>query len=65
MGVICLNDEELEKRLRFVQFGKYNLIDLSDSLSMTALDSLHISHTCTQLLGWYPVHLTATWLTGD
>ena len=22
MGVICVNDEELEKRLRFVQFGE-------------------------------------------
>lgn len=48
MGVICLNDEELEKRLRFVQFGKYYPIDLSDSLSMTALDSFtHLSHMYT------------------
>ena len=22
MGVLCLNDDELEKRLRFIQFGE-------------------------------------------
>ena len=32
MGVICVNDEELEKRLRFVQFGMlyYLLLRLSN-----------------------------------
>ena len=28
MGVLCLNDEELEKRLRFVQFGNSLTIQL-------------------------------------